>query len=106
MHSAVQLATQGVCVLYMNIRPRSDKIGFPERDDTPADILTASCARKDEYRIRCVAFFATIFKVLRTRLGQDQTKWRQEMCRIRSPTRNSFFVDLAKEYVNVSTMDV
>ena len=109
MHSA-QLGARGVCVLYMNIRSQSDTQGYPERDNVPANILTRYCATKRQYRIQCFAFFAAIFKVLRISLKKKKKKkqpsWCKDMCEIGSSTRTSFFVDLEKVYLQVSTINV
>ena len=106
MHSTIQLVTEGVCVLYMNIRSPIDNMGYPGRDSIPAQMLTDHCPTEDEYRIRCFAFFAAIFKVLRTSLEQNQPNWYKDMCDLQSHARRSFFADLVKEYASASTMDV
>ena len=105
MHSAVQLGKK-ICVLYMNIRSPSDQQGYPERDHTPADLLTRHCATENEYRILCFTFFAATFKVLRTFLEKKQSGWYEAMCTMRSPARALFFDILKKEFANASAMNM
>ena len=82
-------------------------LGYPPRDDIPADILTGSY---DElrYDTGCYTFFAAIFKVLRTYLENNHphSDWHKDMCRIESPARRSFFKDLKREFTIVSTVNV
>lgn len=103
VHSDMQLAKKDVCVLYMNIRSPDDKLGFPPRDNVPADILTYPCD-DEEYHKRCFAFFEAIFEVLGTFMEMD-LNWYDDMCTIGSPVRTAFFTELQKEFVNVSTND-
>ena len=104
----MKLRKKDVCVLYMNIRSPEDNQGYPNRDDTPADILTDPCTSEETYRTRCYAFFAAIFKVLRMSLRKNQphSEWYDHMCDIGSPARRSFFVDLDQECANVSTLNI
>ncbi|KAH7884939.1 hypothetical protein F5I97DRAFT_1300844 [Phlebopus sp. FC_14] len=99
----LELATKGICVLYMNIRSANDKQGYPYRDDVPANILTGRCDTQGEYFIRCRAFFASIFKVLRIFLEEQKVfnDWCMDMCKIGSGARDLFFAALGKEYENV-----
>ncbi|KAF8552887.1 hypothetical protein OG21DRAFT_1485810 [Imleria badia] len=83
----------------MNIRFINDTHGYPSRDDTPADILSYDTEK--EYHNQCYAFFAAVFKVLRTVLEKNQPNWFEDVCKIGSPTRIAFFVDLENEYSNV-----
>ena len=76
----------------MNIRSPKDTHGYPDRDEIPADILTAGHYDEQQYSTRCYTFFAAIFKVLRTSLENNQphSDWYNDMCTIRSPARRSF----------------
>ncbi|KAF8552448.1 hypothetical protein OG21DRAFT_1486202 [Imleria badia] len=85
----------------MNIRSPNDTHGYPSRDDTPADILARPCATEKEYRSQCYAFFAPIFKVLRTSLEKNGAHWYENMCEPPSAVRHLFFEDLGRECDNV-----
>ena len=91
----------------MNIRSKNDHQGYPGRDNVPANILTDYCATEAQYRIECSAFFAAIFKVLRTSLKKKKKpSWYKDMCEIEGSTRTSFFADLEKVFLQVNTMNV
>ncbi|KAF8545590.1 hypothetical protein OG21DRAFT_1528386 [Imleria badia] len=52
-------------------------------------------------RKTCLMLEATVFKVLCTVLERNQPNWFEDVCKIGSPTRVAFFVDLENEYENV-----
>jgi hypothetical protein len=98
-------------VLYMNLRPRTDYFVSPERDNTPASILTGNC-QSEEYFDQCCAFFCAIFKLIRddllARLSSDQDavvkNWNKDMdMRLKSKYRKEFFKRLQSTFDEVGS---
>ncbi|KAI6042694.1 hypothetical protein EDC04DRAFT_912265 [Pisolithus marmoratus] len=103
----LELSRKGVVVLYMNIRPLSDKTAFPPRDAFPAEMLTANLGTKADYGARCCAFFAAVFTMISDRLSTTLASgslahalklWNESMCNFLSRDRPQFFVELQAEY--------
>ncbi|KAI6042757.1 hypothetical protein EDC04DRAFT_881013 [Pisolithus marmoratus] len=101
----VELHTKGVVVLYMCLRPSDDEVGFPPRDDVPANILTTYWGTGTvDYGARCCAFFAAIFMMVHERLSASRSlegaleEWNTSMCNLLSPRRQEFFSALNAQY--------
>ncbi|KAF8837723.1 hypothetical protein BDN67DRAFT_1071240 [Paxillus ammoniavirescens] len=107
----LELAKKGVLVLYINLRPKDDRTGFPLRDSIPADILTGdlNTISANHYEARCCAFFASVFKTIVEVLSvyvqegcPDPIKqWNDRMCDLSSPHRTRFFARLLDVYNEV-----
>ncbi|KAI6032504.1 hypothetical protein EDC04DRAFT_2230603 [Pisolithus marmoratus] len=104
-----ELRSQGVVVLYMNLRPSDDLSGFPARDDVPARILTADLLGTNavDYGTRCSAFFAAVFTMLGDYLSprlasgsleDTLEQWNASMCDLLSKDRAQFFATLQNKY--------
>ncbi|KIJ11786.1 hypothetical protein PAXINDRAFT_171618, partial [Paxillus involutus ATCC 200175] len=104
----LELAKKGVLVLYINLRPKDDRTGFPPRDSIPADILTSDLKETsaNHYEARCCAFFASVFRTILEVLSAyvqqgcpDPIKqWNDRMCDLSSPYRTQFFERLLDVY--------
>lgn len=100
-----ELRTKGVVVLYMNLRSSGDQIGFPPRDEVPADILTTNAGLDAvDYCCRCCAFFAAVFTSVHEFLsafGSSKDalqQWNASMCNLLSRDRKRFFATLKVKY--------
>ncbi|KAI6100908.1 hypothetical protein EDD16DRAFT_1526124 [Pisolithus croceorrhizus] len=97
------IRTNGVLVLYLNLRPSIDIFSFLPRDVIPAEILTEARWAAADYSAQCCAFFAAVFTMvtefLSTRLSSGSLEgalkqWNDSMCELRSEGRKQFFAGL------------
>lgn len=99
----LEIRTNGVLVLYLNLRPSIDIFSFLPRDVIPAEILTEARWAAADYSAQCCAFFAAVFTMvtefLSTRLSSGSLEgalkqWNDSMCELRSEGRKQFFAGL------------
>ncbi|EMD35643.1 hypothetical protein CERSUDRAFT_96756 [Gelatoporia subvermispora B] len=66
----IEMGRQGVFVIYANLRSGHSDFAFPYGDPIPRQMLLETFAPdEEEYGTSCCAFFAAVFKVFGTELG-------------------------------------
>ncbi|KAH7884825.1 hypothetical protein F5I97DRAFT_1929649 [Phlebopus sp. FC_14] len=102
-----ELRKKDVVVVYMNLRGKTERSGFPQRDDFPARALTENIDESEEqYTQRCCAFWIAIFHTLTRDLGnvlsgkvaEAISNWNDEMSDMGSEKRRAFFEQAQQEY--------
>ncbi|KAG9310693.1 hypothetical protein JVU11DRAFT_9287 [Chiua virens] len=105
-----ELGKKDVIVLYMNLRDKDEKSGFPARDSIPSAILTEFPSTEKAYRTICYAFFIALFDLVEESLSVYNTgiiqeavmEWVHKMCDMSHPprttTRSDFFRKLSAKY--------
>ncbi|EMD35642.1 hypothetical protein CERSUDRAFT_124889 [Gelatoporia subvermispora B] len=105
----VEIGAHGIFVVYISLRPAHDLVGYPFRDDFPAQVLLYRNDDKPEYEYRCHCFFRALFitfgrkvdfllETVHDDYAAAVRAWHKQMCGTDWLSRTAFFEDVKKEY--------